>query len=48
MDVAGSSHLGNHDWLKTCHMETDAFTVHNNFTIMTLRLQPHINGQIIV
>lgn len=28
MDVTRSSHLEKHDWLETCHMETDAFRVH--------------------
>ena len=28
MHVTRSSHLEMHDWLQTCHMETDAFRVH--------------------
>lgn len=52
MHVTRSSHLEKHDWLETCHMETDAFRVHKKNSNGQLRqadynrLQPHIHGMV--
>ena len=55
MHVTRSSHLEKHDWLETCHMETDAFRVHKKLRRMVATgwLQPITtthsrNDQIIV